>query len=145
QHRLVACADLSLGLAEGLAAEHSGCVAVGDYREAVARPNVDAVIVATTNNVLAPAALAAVEAGKHVLVEKPAARNAAELRPLLDAAEHQGVVVKVGFNHRFHPAFQKSREIFDSGALGTLLYIRARYGHGGRPGYDREWRADPEI
>ena len=144
-HQLVACADLSLGLAERLAAGHPGCVATDDFRQAVSRPDVDAVIVATTNNVLTPAALAAVEADKHVLVEKPAARYAAELRPLLDAAERHGVVVKVGFNHRFHPAFQKAREIFDAGEIGKLLYIRARYGHGGRPGYDREWRADPQI
>ena len=144
-HQLVACADVALGNAERLAASYPGCVASDDYREVVQRADVDAVIVATTNNVLTPAALAAVEAGKHVLVEKPAARNATEIRPLLEAAERQGVVVKVGFNHRFHPAFQQARKLFDAGEIGDLLYIRARYGHGGRPGYDREWRADPEI
>jgi predicted dehydrogenase len=80
-----------------------------------------------------------------VLVEKPAARNAAELASVVEAARAARVIVKVGFNHRFHPAFQKARELCDSGALGPLLYIRARYGHGGRPGYDREWRADPAI
>lgn len=144
-HQLVACADVALGNAERLAAGYPGCVASDDYREVVQRPDVDAVIVATTNNVLTPAALAAIEAGKHVLVEKPAARNAAEIRPLLEAAERQGVVVKVGFNHRFHPAFQQARKLVDAGEIGDLLYIRARYGHGGRPGYDREWRADPEI
>jgi predicted dehydrogenase len=144
-HRLVACADVSLGSAERLADGYPDCVASEDYREVVRLPDVDAVIVATTNNALTPVALAAVEAGKHVLVEKPAARNAAELRPLLDAAGRHGVVVKVGFNHRFHPAFQQARAIFDNGGIGALLYIRARYGHGGRPGYDREWRADPEI
>jgi predicted dehydrogenase len=136
---------MSLSAAERLAAGHPNCVASSDYREVVRRSDVDAVIVATTNNALTPAALAAVEAGKHVLVEKPAARNAAELRPLLDAAERHGVVVKVGFNHRFHPAFQKARAIVDAGGIGELLYIRARYGHGGRPGYDREWRADPRL
>jgi predicted dehydrogenase len=144
-HRLVACADVALRQAESLAAEHPGCVATADVRQAVERPDVDAVIVATTNNALTPAALAAVEAGRHVLVEKPAARNAAELRPLLAAAERQRVVVKVGFNHRFHPAFQQARRLFDAGEIGDLLYIRARYGHGGRPGYDREWRADPRL
>jgi predicted dehydrogenase len=144
-HRLVACADRALGLAEALASEHPGCLATSDFRQAVAHPEVDAVIVATTNDVLAPAALAAVEAGKHVLVEKPAARSAAEARPLLEAAERRGVVVKVGFNHRFHPALQQARKLFDAGGIGELLYIRARYGHGGRLGYDREWRADPRI
>jgi predicted dehydrogenase len=51
----------------------------------------------------------------------------------------------VGFNHRYHPALQKAREIVDSGVLGPMLFVRGRYGHGGRPGYDKEWRAVEEI
>ena len=148
EHRLVSCADVVTARAEALAAEHPGCAASGDPARTIEHPEVEAVIIATTNDVLAPAVLRAIEAGKHVLVEKPAARTAAELRPLLEAAEHGGVTVKVGFNHRFHPGFQQARRIFDRGAdggVGELLYIRARYGHGGRPGYDREWRADPKI
>jgi predicted dehydrogenase len=144
-NRLVTCADAVLGRAEALAREYPGCVATDAYQEAISHPEVQAVIVAATNNMLAPVGLAAIEAGKHVLIEKPAARNAAELRPLLEAAERQGVIVKVGFNHRFHPAFQQARALVDAGELGDLLYIRARYGHGGRVGYDREWRADPAI
>src|SRR5205807_4165855 len=103
------------------------------------------IIVATTNDKLAPVTLAAVNAGKHVLVEKPAARNAGELEPVVAAAKRAGVLVKVGFNHRFHPAFLKAREIVDSGALGPLMFLRARYGHGGRLGMEKEWRGDPQI
>jgi predicted dehydrogenase len=51
----------------------------------------------------------------------------------------------VGFNHRYHPGFQKAREIVDSGALGPLMFVRGRYGHGGRLGYEREWRAIPVV
>jgi predicted dehydrogenase len=51
----------------------------------------------------------------------------------------------VGFNHRYHRAFRKARELVDSGALGELMFVRARYGHGGRLGYDKEWRAQPEL
>jgi predicted dehydrogenase len=143
--RLVAVADVAAGRAQQLASQYPGCVAGVDWQSTVARSDVDAVIVATTNDALAAVTLAAVQHGKHVLVEKPAARFAAELRPVAAAARQAGVVVKVGFNHRFHPAFQKARAIWDSGELGPLLYIRARYGHGGRVGYDREWRADPAI
>src|SRR5262249_14743006 len=78
-------------------------------------------------------------------VEKPAARNAAELAPVIEAARKTGKVVKVGFNHRFHPAFKSARKLVDDGAVGPLTHVRARYGHGGRLGYDREWRADPAI
>jgi predicted dehydrogenase len=80
-----------------------------------------------------------------VLVEKPAARRADELRPVAAAAEAAGVTVRVGFNHRFHPALLKARELVDAGACGPLMYVRGRYGHGGRVGYDREWRARPEL
>jgi predicted dehydrogenase len=143
--RLVAVADTNLARAQQLAAQYPGCDSGVDWQALAARDDLDLVIVATTNDALASVTLAAIEHGKHVLVEKPAARNAAELDPLVAAAHAAGVTVKVGFNHRFHPAFQKARAIWDSGALGPLMYIRARYGHGGRLGYEREWRADPVI
>jgi predicted dehydrogenase len=143
--RLVAAVDANPSRAEQLAAGRPGCSAGTDWRAAVGRSDVDAVFVATTNDSLAPVTLEAVLRGKHVLVEKPAARHADELRPVVEAARAGGATVKVGFNHRFHPALQKAHEIFRSGEIGPLLYIRGRYGHGGRLGYDREWRADPEI
>lgn len=143
--RLVAVADIDAGRAKQLAAQFPGCAAGGDWESVIRRQDVDIVIIATTNNMLAPITAAALERRKHVLVEKPAARNAAELRPLVTTARQAGVVVKVGFNHRFHPAFLKARALFEAGELGRLMYIRARYGHGGRLGYDREWRADPAI
>jgi predicted dehydrogenase len=145
EHRLVAIADTDLPKARQLAAQFPGCHASQDWEAVVRRDNVDVVIVATTNNMLAPITGTAVGHGKHVLVEKPAARNARELRPLVEAARQSNVIVKVGFNHRFHPSFAKARALFDAGELGALMYIRARYGHGGRLGYEREWRADPAI
>jgi predicted dehydrogenase len=145
EDRLVGVADTDPRRAEALGGQYPGCTATTDWRALVARDDVDLVVVATTNDALAPVTRAAVEAGKHVLVEKPAARNADELYPLLPLARARGVTVKVGFNHRFHPAFLQARALLDGGALGPLLYVRGRYGHGGRPGYDREWRADPAI
>jgi predicted dehydrogenase len=103
------------------------------------------VVVATPNNSLAAITAAAIEAGRHVLVEKPGARNAGELTSLLDRAKERRVLVRVGFNHRYHRAFVQARQIVDSGELGPLMFLRARYGHGGRLGYEREWRAQPEI
>jgi predicted dehydrogenase len=144
-HTLVSCADTHINRAQALAALHPDCSATTDWRAAATRQDVDAVIVSTTNDVLVPASLAAVQAGKHVLVEKPGARTAAELAPVEVAARAAGVTVKVGFNHRFHAALIKAREIVDSGALGPLMFVRARYGHGGRRGMDREWRGIPRI
>jgi len=143
--RLVVAADADLGRAQRLAQAHPGCLAASDWREAVSHEDVDLVIVATTNDALVPVSLAAVQQGKHVLVEKPAARSAEEIEPLVRSAGERGIKVKVGFNHRFHPGIRKAHELFESGAVGPLLYLRARYGHGGRLGYEREWRANPAV
>jgi len=62
-----------------------------------------------------------------------------------EAADAAGRVAKVGYNHRFHPAVLKAREIVDRGELGQLMFMRGRYGHGGRPGYEREWRFERSI
>jgi predicted dehydrogenase len=119
--------------------------ATQDFHDAVSDPAVGAVIVSTLNGTLAEISLAALRAGKHVLVEKPGALNAKQIEPLVAEAAARKLCVRIGYNHRFHPAFQKAREIFESGALGPLMFIRGRYGHGGRVGYDREWRADPKL
>ena len=143
--RLVACADRTISRAEDLARRTPGCIAAQDWREVVGRDDISAVVVATSHDSLAEITGAAIEAGKNVLVEKPAARHVNELRSILGRSEEKQVVVRVGFNHRYHRAFRQARRIVDSGALGPLMFLRARYGHGGRIGYDREWRARPEI
>jgi predicted dehydrogenase len=142
--KLVLCSDAVFERARALAAEH-GAQAVADWREMVRRPEVQMVVVATTHEWLAPMTLAAVEAGKHVLVEKPAARRASELEAVVEAARARKVLVRVGFNHRYHPALHQAHEMFVAGAVGPLMYLRARYGHGGRVGYHKEWRARPEV
>ncbi len=142
--RLVACADINEGRARVLAGQ-SGAEVYADWRGLLALPEANIVIIATLHDSLAEIALAAIEAGKHVLVEKPAARSPAELEPVMAAAEKSGVKVHVGFNHRYHRAFRKARALFESGVLGELMFIRARYGHGGRTGYDKEWRANHEL
>ena len=140
----VAC-DLDLARAESLVKTAKCGRATADYHDAVSDPAVGAVIVSTLNGTLAEISLAALRAGKHVLVEKPGALTAQQMEPLVAEAAARKLCVRIGYNHRFHPAFQKAREIFESGALGELMFIRGRYGHGGRVGYDREWRADPAL
>jgi predicted dehydrogenase len=143
-HRIRIAADTIRDRAERLAVSY-GALSTDDWRAAAESKEVDAVVVATTNQWLAPVTATAAGAGKHVIVEKPAARTMAEIDPVIAAAEKAGVQVQVGFNHRYHPALQKARELIDSGALGPLMFLRGRYGHGGRLGYEKEWRADPEL
>jgi len=143
--RVAVCCDAVPERATALASSAADADATTDWQGAVKRPDVDIVVVATSHDRLAEIACAAVSAGKHVLLEKPGARRAAELDPVLAAARRTGALVRVGFNHRFHRAFLRAHEILGSGALGELMFIRGRYGHGGRLGYDREWRACPET
>lgn len=142
---LVVSCDSSLERAVALAKKAGPqCVAVERIEDLILlRPT--AVIVSTTNSSLASVAASCIQAGIHVLVEKPVGLTVSEIELLQKLALESGVCVRAGYNHRFHPAILKAREIFDSGALGELMFIRARYGHGGRLGYDREWRADPRL
>lgn len=143
--QLVACVDHVLEKAESLAKQFPGCIALTDWHEIMNRPDIDVIIIATLHASLAEIGLAAVAAGKHVLVEKPGGRRTHELDPIIATAKQTGSLVRVGFNHRYHRAFRKARELVDQNALGDLMFIRARYGHGGRIGYDKEWRANPVL
>jgi predicted dehydrogenase len=139
--QLVVACDLNVARAEELVKLAKSGRASADFNDAV----VEVVFIATLNSMLAPIALAAVKNGKHVLVEKPAAISVQELEALEAAAKKSGALVRVGYNHRYHPAALKAVELFRSGALGPLMFLRGRYGHGGRLGYEQEWRADKKI
>jgi len=130
--------------AEGLASA-MGCRATGDWHEVVENKEVDAVMVCTPPHLHAEMSIAAMKNGKHVLCEKPLTRTIAEANAMLKAAQDNKVVLKCGFNHRHHPGIRKAREWVGQGVIGELDFIRCRYGIGGRPGYEKEWRADPKI
>ena len=146
---VVALVDLDLRRAEVLAATLTGTrpsVRVSDSIEAgLDGAEAEVAIVATVHSALGPSTLAALGAGCHVLVEKPGAHRLEDLVAVRDAARAAGKVVKVGFNHRFHPALLEAREIAAEKPYGDLMHIRGRYGHGGRPGYEKEWRARREA
>jgi predicted dehydrogenase len=143
--KLVVACDTNPSRANELAKLAGTGRAVADFKQAIASPEVDAVIVATFNSMLAEVSAAAIRAGKPVLVEKPAGVSVKQIDELMVLAKQHDVCVRVGFNHRYHPAFIKAREIFASGVMRKLMFIRGRYGHGGRVGYDKEWRANPKL
>ena len=140
----VACADINLSRAQ-LLAHRFGGKACASWEELLLMPEINVVVIATLHDSLAEISMAAIKAGKHVLVEKPAARSTQELMPVITAAKQNNIKVRVGFNHRYHRGMQKAKAIIDSGVLGELMFMRARYGHGARIGYDKEWRADPKL
>ncbi len=140
---LAVIASLHLDHAKAAAAK-LGCEASDDWKTVVARKDIDVVIVSTPPHVHAEISIAAMKAGKHVLCEKPLTRTVAEAEQMLAVAKQTGRVLKCGFNHRHHPAVGEAKKVLDSGAIGKPLFARCRYGICGRPGFEKEWRADPK-
>jgi predicted dehydrogenase len=142
---LIACADTNLIKAQTLAQSYPNCSATDDWQSLLADDAINIFIIATPHIFLSEITHAAVNAGKHVLVEKPAACHPSELTPIITAAKKMKVIVCVGFNHRYHRGIRHAHDLVTQGVIGELMYIRARYGHGGRLGYEREWRADVSL
>ena len=107
--------------------------------------NIDAVLIATPHESLASITLKALEAGKHVLCEKPGAIKSGHIWALDRLAKEKGLTYMIGYNYRFHDGFIKARKLFNKGAIGKLLFIRANHGFGGRKGYEKEWRIDKKA
>jgi len=141
---LVAAYDIQRDVAQRFVESHGGQLC--DSTDALLRrTGIDAVIIATTHDQLADLSILAIQHGKHVFVEKPGGRTTNEIRSIRTAAAEYGMQVSVGFNHRFHPAIIAAKSLIDSGEYGRLLWVRARYGHGGRLGYEKEWRTNKRI
>ncbi len=141
---LVTVADALIDRAAHLAGEYHA-EAVADWRNVAESPEIDTVIVSASNDIHAPASIAALEAGKNVLCEKPLARTPDEAREVHMAAKRTGLTLKTGFNHRHYPAVLHARKIADSGELGSILWMRCRYGHKGTGPIDKGWFVQPEI
>lgn len=141
---LVIVADVDKKRADLLSSQMD-CKASNNWQEVVLSKNVDAVIVCSPNNLHAKMSIAALENNKHVLCEKPMGTSFKETKQIVEAAKLTGKTLKCGFNHRHHPGISQIKKWFDEGSIGELSFMRCRYGTCGRVGYDKEWRAIPEI
>ena len=141
---LVVVADVDEGRAKATA-EALGSQYATDWQEVIARADVDAVVVSTSNKFLTPISVQALQAGKHVLCEKPPGRTVVEAAEMAVAAQDSQKTLKIGFTLRFHPGIRQAHQVCQHGDIGPLYFLRAVYGHGGRPGYDREWRGNAEL
>jgi predicted dehydrogenase len=114
------------------------------WHEAVDDQATQVVFACSTNKVNAEVAIAALSREKHVLIEQPMGRNAAEASRILSAARERGVALHAGLNYRYYPGVRDARELLDLGRIGRLVYARIHFGHGARPGYENDWKLDPE-
>ena len=109
----------------------------GDWRAVIDDPDVEVVDIAVPNDAHAEIAIAAAEAGKHVLCEKPLARTADEARAMRDAVVRAGVTNMVAFNYRRTPAVALARKLIDDGAIGAVRNFRGTY--------LQDWSNDPDL
>lgn len=148
--KLVACCDINAELAQSFADQYV-CKAYTNIKLLLKEVDFDGAVIAVVNKYAANIIKQLLDKGKHVLAEKPLGRNKKEseniIQALLSARKihNKHINLKTGFNHRFHPAIWKAKELIDKGTIGELLYIRAKYGHGGRPGMEKEWRASKDL
>jgi len=105
----------------------------------------DAVVISTPTNFHAEQAIACMESGKHVIVEKPMASNLEESKKMRDVSKQTGKVLSVGFNNRYYPAIKDIRNAINSSAIGKLSYIKAFGGHTGLSEFKAPWMYDKEI
>jgi predicted dehydrogenase len=123
--KLVAVQDLHLERLKTLQKKHSLEFAHEKVEDLLANDNVDAVYIAVPNKFHIPLAIQALEAGKHVLLEKPFAMNAKEAEDAIKVAKKAGLVLNVGMNQRFTPDSQKIKTLVEQGALGEIYHAKA--------------------
>jgi len=141
--KLIAVSDLDLDKAQSFAKEY-GCLNL-NIEQLLSNKNIQIVIIAVPNKFTASLAIKALQNGKYILCEKPFGINSRESLNIISAARRNKCLVKVGFNHRYHAGIWRAKEIFDKGGIGKILFIRARYGYGGRLGMEKEWRMNKAI
>lgn len=136
---LVCCCDVNEKIAKKFSEKYK-CKYYTDYKDMLDK-NLDIVIIAVINKYIKEIASAFLKLDKYVLIEKPMGRNYEEASNLLSISNK----IKVGFNLRYHPAIYIAKNNIDKGKIGDILFIRAHYGHGGREGMEKEWRASKDL
>lgn len=142
---LRAVVDTDSDRAKAVSCQHRRCKALTNWKTLLTEKEIDAVIIATPHNLLFPISLAFLKSKKHVLCEKPGALMSNQIRQNIFAARKNRLVYMIGFNHRFHEAFIKASKFLKNGKIGEIIFIRARYGFGGRREYAEEWRHNKKV
>lgn len=123
--KLEAIVDRQASKAQILAEKHKAVTSTKNFDEVLRNPDVDAVVVTSSTDAHAENALAAIEAGKHVFIERPAARSLAETLAIKQAADENEIQVMIGMNHRFRPDVVHMKNAVDRGEIGQVFYIKA--------------------
>ncbi|MFQ3545494.1 Gfo/Idh/MocA family oxidoreductase [Halobacillus rhizosphaerae] len=133
-----AVCDIVEERAEQVAEKYGVSAVYTDYKDLLKQENVDAVSVCTPNAFHAMISIDALNAGCHVLCEKPMATSREEAENMIKAAKQSGKKLMIGHNQRFVPSHQKAKELIEAGALGKIYSFRTTFGHGGPEGWSAE-------
>ena len=121
---LVGCADVNISSAEAFSKKFGNIPYFNSAKKLLENTKAQIVIICTPHDKLPELIKEAVMEGRHILVEKPAGRFATELEDIVLLAKEKGSNVRIGFNHRYHRAFRKAKEIANSGALGDIYFSK---------------------
>jgi predicted dehydrogenase len=119
--------------------------AASSYEEMIANPEIDTIIVSTPPNLHREHCEAALNAGKHVLCEKPLASTVEDCKSIVETARRCGRRLGTGYNYRFYPAVVKARELIANGSIGKVTSVKSFAGHPGGKEFTHHWVHDPTI
>jgi len=143
---IIGCYDQNISLARKFSREFK-CENFQSIKKICENKKIDVIFVCTYHNALDKITLEALKNKKHVLVEKPAAISLKKISNLLKKYSKLKwkPLVHVGYNHRYHPSILLAKKLILQNQIGSLMYLRARYGHGGRKNYHKQWRMIKNI
>lgn len=142
--RIIAVCDNNFKIAKELSTKLN-CEYTDNYNQLIKDLRIDIIIIATPNYLIKEIAIKSLKNKKHVLSEKPLGRNSSESQEIYDCAKQNDRIIYTGFNHRFHPAVLKAKQIHNQGLIGDIIHIHGHYGHGGRKGMEKEWRMQKKL
>ena len=144
--KLIGCADPNVSLKK-IFKKNKKLFLTSNWKKLLNLKNLDVVIVSTTHHLHTQIISACIKKKLHVFVEKPGGISAIKTKKIISRLKKKktNLIIRVGFNHRYHLAFLKAKELIKKKLIGKILYIRAVYGHGGRLNYEKEWRFKKRI
>ena len=147
EFKLIGCADPKIKLIKNKIQNNKKLFLTKNWLEIIKLENLNAVIISTPHYLHSKILNESIKKNIHVFIEKPGGTSDKITRKIISKKNKNKkfIVIKVGFNHRYHPAFILAKKLIKKNKIGDLMYIRAVYGHGGRKKYNKEWRFNKSL
>ena len=138
---LIGCADPNIFSSSKKKLGNNKIFLTKNWKDLIKLKSLEAVIISTTHHLHSDILLQCIKLNLHVFIEKPAGISEIKTKKIISKLKSKkNLRIRVGFNHRYHPAFLMAKKMIQDNKIGPIMYIRAVYGHGGRLNYNQEWR-----